>query len=47
VVFVMSLFAATTMTNDRILQASRAAANDYFCATLRPISLQLALRCGK
>lgn len=47
VVFVMRLFAATTMTNDRILQANRAAANDYFSASLRPISFQLALRGGK
>src|SRR5712692_1868970 len=37
-VFVMSLFAATTMTNDRISRANRAPANNPFRASLRPIS---------
>jgi hypothetical protein len=46
-VFVMSLFAATTMTDDRIPRANRAAANDPFRASLRPIRFQLALRRGK
>jgi len=45
-VFVMSLLAATPMANDRILRAKRAAANDYFCGSIRPIGLQLALRLG-
>lgn len=42
--FVMSLFAPTTMTDDRILQANWAATNDPFCSKLRPIGFQLALR---
>jgi hypothetical protein len=46
-VFVMRLFPPTAMTNDRILQANRAPANHPFCASLRPISFQLALRRGK
>lgn len=46
-VFVMRLFPPPAMTNDRILQANRADANDPFCASLRPIGFALALRCGK
>jgi hypothetical protein len=46
-VFVMSLFAAATMTNDRILQANRAAAKNYFCGSIRPSSFQIAMHRGK
>ena len=46
-VFVMRLFPPTAMTNDRILPASRAHANESFGASLRPIGFQLALRRGK
>ncbi len=46
-VFVMSLFAAATMANDRVQQTNRASANDLLCACLRPIGFQVALRCGK
>jgi hypothetical protein len=46
-VFVMSLLLSAAMTNDRILRANRALANDYFCASLCPIGIQLALRRGK
>jgi hypothetical protein len=45
--FVMSLLLAAAMTNDRILRANWAPANDYFCASLRPIGFPLALRRGK
>jgi hypothetical protein len=45
--FVMSLLLAEAMTNDRILRANWAPANDYFCASLRPIGFPLALRRGK
>jgi hypothetical protein len=46
-VFVMSLLSAAAMTNDRILRANWTPANDNFCASLRPICFQLALRGGK
>jgi len=46
-VFIVSLFAPTAMTNDRIPTASRAPAKDYFHAGFRPIAFQLALRRGK
>ena len=46
-VFVMSLFLSTTMTHHGILQTTRAATHDRFCASLCPIGLQLALRRGK
>jgi hypothetical protein len=46
-VFVVSLFAPTAMTNDRIARANWAPANDYFYASFRPIGVQLALRRGK
>ena len=42
--FVMSLLLAAAMTNDRILRANRAPANDYRRASFRPIGIQLALR---
>jgi len=45
--FVMSLLLPAAMTNDRILRANRAPPNDYFCASFRPIGIQLALRRGK
>jgi hypothetical protein len=46
-VFVMRLLLPAAMTNDRILRANRAPANDSFRASLRPIGFQLALRRGK
>jgi hypothetical protein len=46
-IFIMSLFAAPTMANDRVQQTYRALANERFCACLRPISWPVALRCGK
>ena len=46
-VFVMSLLLPPAMTNDRILRANWTLANDNFCASLRPIGFQLALRRGK
>jgi hypothetical protein len=42
--FIMSLFLAAAMTNDRILRANWAPANDSFCASLGPIGFPLALR---
>ena len=45
--FVMSLFLPAAMTNDRILRANWAPANDYRRASFRPIGIQLALRRGK
>ena len=45
-VFVMSLLLSAAMTNDRILRANRAPANDYRRASFRPIGIQLALRRG-
>jgi hypothetical protein len=45
--FVMSLFPPTAMTHDRIPQANGALAKDPFCASLRPIGFELALRRGK
>lgn len=45
-VLVMSLFAPTAVTYDRILRANRAAANDYPCGSFRPFGLLLALRPG-
>jgi hypothetical protein len=46
-VFVVSLFAATAMTHDRIARTNGAPANDTFCGGLRPIGFRLALRGGK
>ena len=46
-VFVMSLLLSAAVTNDRILRANRAPANDYRRASFRPIGIQLALRRGK
>ena len=46
-VFVMSLLLSSAVTNDRILRANRAPANDYLRASFRPIGIQLALRRGK
>ena len=46
-VFVMSLLLSASMTNDRILEANRAPANDCLRASFRPIGIQLALRRGK
>jgi hypothetical protein len=46
-IFIMSLFAAPTMPNDRVQQANRALAYERFCACLLPISWQVALLCGK
>jgi hypothetical protein len=43
-VFVMSLFPPTAMTNDRIPQANGAPANDHFCARFCPIGAQVVLR---
>jgi len=45
-IFIMSLFTAPTMANDRVQQTNRALADEPFCACLRPIGWQLALRCG-
>src|SRR5260370_28954038 len=45
-VFVMSLLLSAAVTNDRILRANRAPANDYRRASFRPIGIQLALRRG-
>jgi hypothetical protein len=45
-VFIMSLFASAAMTNDRILPANRAEANNAFCSSVRPICVALALRRG-
>jgi len=45
-VFVMSLLLSAAVTNDRILRANRAPANDYLRASFRPIGIQLALRRG-
>jgi 5S rRNA maturation endonuclease (ribonuclease M5) len=45
--FVVSLFAATAMTHDRIARANGAPANDTFCGCLRPIGFRLALHGGK
>ena len=45
-VFVMSLLLSPAVTNDRILRANRAPANDYRRASFRPIGIQLALRRG-
>ena len=47
VVFVMSLFAPTAMTYDRITRTNRASANDRFRGGLRPIGSRLALCRGK
>lgn len=47
VLFVMSLFPATAVTDDRIASANGAPANDTVCGALRPIDFRLALRRGK
>ena len=47
VVLVMSLFAPTAMTYDRIARTNGAPAIDSFCGRLRPIDLRLALSRGK
>ena len=41
--FVMSLFAAAAMTDDGVLRANRAAAQDDFCAGLGPIGFEVVL----
>jgi hypothetical protein len=46
-VFIMSLFAPAPMTDDRILHANRAAAQNDLCARLGPIGFEVVLRCGK
>ena len=46
-IFIMSLFAAPTMANDRVPPTNWALADEPFCAGLRPIGWQVALRCGK
>src|SRR5215831_10566262 len=46
-IFIMSLFAPPTMANDRVQQTNWALADQFFCACLRPIGWQVALRCGK
>src|SRR5215472_14054174 len=45
--FIMSLFAAPTMANDRVQQTNRALANERFCACLRPIGGWIAQLYGK
>jgi len=44
--FIMSLFPSSAMTNDRILPANRAETNNAFCSSVRPIRVALALRRG-
>jgi hypothetical protein len=46
-IFIMSLFAAPTMSNDRVQQTNWALADEPFCACFRPIVWQVALRGGK
>ena len=46
-VFIMSLFAAATVTDDGILLTNRAPAQDDFRARLGPIGFEVALRSGK
>src|ERR1041384_4843580 len=46
-VFVMGLFAAATMANDRVSQKNGAPANDLPSACDSPIGFQVALRCRK
>jgi hypothetical protein len=46
-VFIMSLFAPAPMTDDGILHANRAAAQNDLCARLGPIGFEVVLRCGK
>src|ERR1051325_3021942 len=46
-VFVMGLFAAATMANDRVSQTNGASANDLPSACDSPIGFQVALRCRK
>jgi hypothetical protein len=46
-IFIMSLFAAPTMANDRVQQTNWALTYEPFSACLRPIGWQVALRCGK
>jgi hypothetical protein len=46
-IFIMSLFAAPTMANDRVQQTNWALADEPFCFCLRPIGWRVALRCGK
>ncbi len=41
---VMSLFAAAAMTDDGVLRANRASAQDNFRARLGPISFEVVLR---
>ena len=47
VVFIMSLFAAATMANDRVQQTNRALADELFCACFGPLGFRVALPCGK
>jgi hypothetical protein len=42
-VFIMSLFAPATMTDDGILHANRASAEDDFRARLGPIGFEVVL----
>jgi hypothetical protein len=46
-IFIMSLFATPTMANDRVQQTNWALADEPFCACIRPIGWQVALRYGK
>ena len=46
-VFIMSLFAPAPMTDDGILHANRAAAQNDFRARLGPIGFEVALGGGK
>jgi hypothetical protein len=45
-IFIMSLFAAPTMADDRVQQTNWALADEPFCFCLRPIGWRVALRCG-
>ena len=46
-IFIMSLFTAPTMANDRVQQTNWALADEPSYACLRPIGWQVALRCRK
>ena len=46
-VFIMSLFAPATVTDDGILLTNRAPAQNDFRARLGPIGFEVALRGGK
>jgi len=47
VLFIMSLLAAAPVTDDGILRANRAVAQNNFRAGLGPIAFEVVLRCGK